>query len=98
MKVFTEDKWLSSADFARLTKGNCPNCQKGVEFLLGPRGGLARNVVCPNCMMEYSASPAGAQVINDKCPLERLEQFYFPAIGEKLKARVGAKLREQKMI
>ena len=47
------------ADLIR--KGVCPNCGCSDKWLLGPRGGLARNIKCDNCGEVYNVTPLGVE-------------------------------------
>jgi hypothetical protein len=36
----------------------CPECD-GKDFLIGPRGGVNRNILCVNCWLEWNYGPFG---------------------------------------
>ena len=74
MKTFAG--FISSSDFGLLQDDVCPNCKKQNAFAEGPRGGMAQNIVCTGCRMEFNAGPAGAEMISQRCPDERLKEFY----------------------
>lgn len=66
---------LSRMDFANIQLGVCPACNHS-KFALGPRAGLARNIVCVHCFREYNVGPAGAIIIAYRCSDTRLEDFF----------------------
>ena len=67
--------FISRADHQTILHGVCPNCNEP-RFALGPRGGMARNILCIHCWREYNVSIAGTQIINLRCPDERMEEVY----------------------
>ena len=76
MRVWTAARYLSSKDHNKLLVQICPNCLAIDQLLPGPRGGLARNVLCAACRMEFNVGPACAQVIAERCPEERARDVY----------------------
>lgn len=81
MKIYTENKWLAFRDHAKLASGFCPNCESR-DLVAGPRGGLARNVLCLSCRVEFNVGPAAAQVIAEQCPVERMREIYGVEVKE----------------
>lgn len=60
------------ADLVR--EGVCPNCKCSDKWLLGPRGGCARNIKCDNCGEVYNVSPIGVEWRGKFYPYRRLKK------------------------
>lgn len=86
----TYSGWLSSKDHQTVMRGDCPHCGSRQCLIPGPRGGLARNLLCRVCQMEFNAGPVGAQLLAERCPAERVKEVYG------LVARCSSRLLEQK--
>jgi hypothetical protein len=41
-------------DQAALERGECPDCGQTGQFLAGPRGGDALNIMCANCGAKFN--------------------------------------------
>jgi hypothetical protein len=49
-------------DFSTLARGACPDC-KGKDFRFGPRGGLAQNIECRNCLHRFNVTVFNGELI-----------------------------------
>lgn len=82
MKAYTPDQWIDQADFEKLMRLVCPNCGEYKRFIFGPRGGMARNILCSFCKMEFNFGPVGAQVIAQVCAEDRQREVYHLVVAQ----------------
>jgi hypothetical protein len=69
------NKIVTHAEYLKLISGLCPDC--GAAMLLnGPRGGLARNVLCGVCRTEFNVSPVQSERIAKPCAPARQREVY----------------------
>ena len=61
---------MTAIELARIEQGHCPDCE-GTIFRHGPRGGLAQNVECVQCLARYNlARYQGILVTAHRIPSE----------------------------
>ena len=57
-----------------LNAGECPDCDNPVtEFLVGPKGGINRNVCCPSCWAAFNIGIYRGGVVS----AERIPNIYW---------------------
>ena len=47
---------LTPREFRSLSTGFCPDCRHVESFVLGPKGGLARNIECRHCKARFNVT------------------------------------------
>jgi hypothetical protein len=66
---------LNRTDQEKLLSGICPDCGAAM-ILYGPRGGIARNVLCGVCRTEFNASPVQSTRMAKPCDPTRQKEVY----------------------
>lgn len=62
---------LLPSERAALDAGRCPTCGHSGAWVLGPRGGLSRNIECGNCAARFNVASYGGQTIHaERIPTE----------------------------